>query len=226
MIRAVVFDMFETLITHYHEQGPLYFSNDMAVDANVPVEAFRATWRKTEPDRSTGKLSLEEVLTHILQEHGVYSDSLLAHMIARRVHIAEECFCHLHPEILPLLEELRKRDLAIGLISNCFSEEASVIRKSKLFPYFDAVTLSYEVGCKKPDPNIYHHCLKNLGISPAETLYIGDGGSRELEAAKDLGMTALQACWYLKENTTQPSKRNSGFPQLEKPLDVLHYFNF
>lgn len=35
-------------------------------------------------------------------------------------------------------------------------------------------------------------------------------------------MKAVQAVWYLKENTDQPSKRKLGFEQIETPLDVLN----
>lgn len=38
----------------------------------------------------------------------------------------------MHKEILPLLHGLKQNRIAIGLISNCFSEEAAVIRKNVL----------------------------------------------------------------------------------------------
>ena len=60
MIRAVIFDMFETLITHYH--SPLYFGAQMAEDAGIPEAKFQSLWRPTEQDRTIGKLTLEEVL--------------------------------------------------------------------------------------------------------------------------------------------------------------------
>ena len=52
---------------------------------------------------------------------------------------------------------------------------------------------------------------------------MGDGGSFELEAARELGMNAVQAVWYLQEGTMQPSGRKENFEQIEKPLDVLNY---
>lgn len=113
----------------------------------------------------------------------------------------------------------------IGLISNCFSEEAKVIRQSALFPYFDAVFLSYEQGVQKPDEEIFQRCVGKLSVNPEECLYIGDGGSYELETAQKLGMTAAQAVWYLRENTLHPSVRKPDFIQMERPLDILHYLN-
>ena len=39
MIQAVIFDMYETLITHY--RSPLYFGAQMAADAGITEEAFQ-----------------------------------------------------------------------------------------------------------------------------------------------------------------------------------------
>jgi histidinol phosphatase-like enzyme len=135
----------------------------------------------------------------------------------------EECFAHLHPEILPMLQQLKDSGIKIGLISNCFSEEVKAIRESKLFPYFDAPCLSYELGMQKPDFGIFKHCLEMLAVEPDECLYVGDGGSEELETARELGMNPLQAVWYLKEGTFQPVARKAGFIQLENPMEVLDY---
>ena len=55
----------------------------------------------------------------------------------------EEAFEHLHIEIIPMLRALKKKGIMIGLINNCFSEESTVIKKSILYPFFDAVCLSF-----------------------------------------------------------------------------------
>lgn len=222
MIRAVIFDMFETLITHY--DCPLYFGAQMAQDAGIPEESFQALWRPTEGERSIGKVTFEEIIERILKENDCYSEEVLETIVAKRVATKEECFKHLHPEILPMLSKLKDAGVLIGLISNCFSEETGVIRDSVLFPYFDAVYLSYEQGVQKPNAEIYRRCMKELGVKPEACLYVGDGGSHELEAARQLGMNAIQAVWYLKEGTTQPVGRKAEFLQMESPQDVVKYF--
>ena len=214
MIRAVIFDMFETLITHY--KCPLYFGAQMAADAGISEKIFQELWRPTESDRSIGKIRTEEVVEMILKENGCYTDALLEKIVQKRISTKEECFKHLHLEIIPMLTKLKEEGISIGLISNCFSEEAEVIRKSMLFPYFDKVCLSYEEGVQKPDEEIYRRCMAGLGVAPEECIYIGDGGSQELEAARDLGMNAMQAVWYM-------DNKKKDFLQLEKPLDVLKW---
>lgn len=221
MIRAVIFDMYETLVTHY--ESPLYFSEQIAEDAGIPVEDFRSIWCPTEDARSTGKITLDRALEIALRENGRYSEKLLDQIMKKRIRIKQELFRRMHPEIIPMLSRLKEKGVLIGLISNCFSEEAKVIRESILFSYFDAVCLSYEQGVQKPDREIFDRCIELLSVSADECLYVGDGGSRELEAARELGMKAVQAVWYLKEHIPFQSPRNMEFIQAEAPLDIINF---
>lgn len=219
MIQAVIFDMYETLITHY--RSPLYFGAQMAADARIKEEAFQVLWQQTEIARTIGKLTFEDVIENILQANQCYSKAIYNKIIEKRYAAKRESFRHLHPEILPMLAQIKENGLQIGVISNCFSEETKVIRESVLFPYFDAVFLSYEQGLAKPDKEIFYRCLQKLSVKAEECLYVGDGGSQELETAKALGMRAVQAVWYLQEGTGQPSGRKPGFRQMETPLAVM-----
>ena len=221
MIRAVIFDMYETLITHYN--SPLYFGAEMAQDAGIPKEKFYPLWRGLDHERTIGKLTLEELLERILRENGCYAEELMNTLVAKRIAAKEECFKHLHTEIIPMLSKLKESGLLVGLISNCYAEEARVIRESELFPFFDGAYLSCEQGVAKPDVEIFERCMKELGVKPEECLYVGDGGSEELETATALCMKAVQAVWYLQEGSTQPSKRLVNFLQAETPLEVLNY---
>ncbi len=223
MTKAVIFDMYETLITHYN--CPLYFGGEMAEDAGVLKEEFFRVWRndKYEWMRTVGKMTLEELLTMTLKDVGNYSQELVEKLAAKRVATKIECFNHLHPQIKPMLEELKKQGLKIGLISNCYFEEAKVIRDSELFPYFDAVCLSCELGIRKPEEDIYKVCMKELSVEADECVYVGDGGSYELETAKKLGMKPVQATWYFKEGTTQPSRPKPEFLQAKEPMDVFEF---
>jgi putative hydrolase of the HAD superfamily len=221
MTRAVIFDMYETLITHYH--SPLYFGEQMAADAGVPTDKFQTLWRSTEYKRTIGELTLESVLESILRENDCYSEMILKKIVEKRIATNEDCFIHLHSEIIPMLSSLKNKGFLLGLISNCFSEEAAVIRRSGLFPYFDAVYLSYEQGIQKPEEEIFQRCMDRLSVEAERCIYIGDGGSSELETARRLGMNAAQAVWYLKDGTAQPSKRKHDFYQIETPLDLVDF---
>lgn len=221
MIKAVIFDMYETLITHY--DSPLYFSMHMAADAGISVEEFQSFWMPTDTERTIGLLSFEDAIHDILIKTNRYSDELLNNMTEKRYAIKRDCFEHLHAGIIPMLEKLKAQGIKIGLISNCFSEEAIVIRESVLFPYFDAVYMSYEQGVKKPDPEIFLRCMNELQVEAEECIFVGDGGSHELEASYALGMKPLQAVWYLKEGTLHRIKPMAEYDHLRSPDELLHY---
>lgn len=221
MIKAVIFDMYETLITHY--ESPLYFSEEMARDAGITADQLRPTWYATEVERTTGKITFEQIIETILRENDCYTEEKMGTIIRKRVETKKDLFKHLHPNLLPMLDALKERGLKIGLISNCFSEEAIVIRDSILFPYFDAPCMSFEEGVQKPDVTIYHRCLSKLKLTPEECMYVGDGGSHELEVATKLGMKAVQATWYLKEGTLHNMRPMPEFDQAKDPMEILNF---
>ena len=216
-IQAVIFDMYETLVTQFC--SPLYYGTEIAGDLGLRPEEFLPGWRDTEEDRATGKLTFADAMDMLLRRHGIYTPGLHHRVVEKRIAIQADCFRHMHPGILPMLSSLRERGIRIGLITNCFSEEAALIRESELFPYFDAPCLSWEEGTRKPDPAIYQACLGKLGIAPEHCLYVGDGGSMELETARSLGMEAVQATWYRQAafEHKQAAVRHD-FPQLSDPM--------
>ena len=225
MKKAVVFDMFETLITLF--TGRTYFSEDAAADMGIDIETYRKAWHENEIDRTTGKLTMEEGIAKTLQALGIYSEEKVREIAGKRLAALEDTFNAIPDDTFRLLEELKKRGVKIGLITNTFSDERDLIRKSKLFPYFDAVRISYEEGIRKPDPQMYLSIMEEFGVTPEECLFVGDGGSRELFAARDLGMTALQASWFrpLAFEPHIPCPVFPEFPQLMHQLDVLDYLD-
>lgn len=219
MIKAVIFDMYETLVTLF--ESPMYFSKDMAKDVGIDSAIFKEAWHKTEKDRALGLITYEEVIEKILKENDCYTKEKVQLLSKKRTESKAEVFNHMNPKILPMLDSLKQNGIKIGLISNCFSEEAKVIKESILYPYFDVAMLSFDEKICKPDNRIFIRCLEKLRVEAEDCLYIGDGGSQELETASALNMKTAQATWYLKEGVGQPVSRLDGFIQLESPMDVL-----
>ena len=69
MIKAVIFDMFETLITHF--ESPLYMAKQISADIGITEQKFREIWNPTDDDRTLGKATLEEVIEKILNVLGI-----------------------------------------------------------------------------------------------------------------------------------------------------------
>lgn len=89
-----------------------------------------------------------------------------------------------------LIRKLKGR-YKLGLLSNAsewiFESE---IRTLDIFPLFDAVTISYELKCLKPEAEIFHDMLDKLGRTPQECIFIDDR-PENIEAADELGMKGI-----------------------------------
>jgi putative hydrolase of the HAD superfamily len=85
--------------------------------------------------------------------------------------------------------------------------------------------LSYEQGVTKPDPEIFKRAMDALGVSADECLYVGDGGSKELFAARDVGMKTVQARYFadLAYEPHVPCAELDGFDHAYTQSDILKY---
>jgi glucose-1-phosphatase len=91
---------------------------------------------------------------------------------------------------IKLIARLKPR-YRLGLLSNTSPWDfEDVIRKTAVYPLFDAVTLSYEVGVMKPSPLIYQDMVMKLGVTPDACAYIDDIGEFS-EGASLLGMKGI-----------------------------------
>ncbi|WP_035792743.1 HAD family hydrolase [Butyrivibrio sp. AE3006] len=194
MIKAVIFDMFETLVTLF--EGKTYFGENIAADVGVDPDLFRKEWHAIEKERSIGVYTIEQGLEVVFKKLGVYSEENVSLAVNKRRENLEDTFNGVPDDSIRLLQELKKRGIKVGLITNTFSDERDFIRKSVLFQYFDVALISYEQGICKPDPELFQKMTKLLDVEADECLYVGDGGSKELFAARDAGMHPVQCTWF------------------------------
>lgn len=219
--KAVVFDLFETLITEWGHKK--YTKNEMCADLGVERAEFDVFWDEKEQDRYIGSMSFEDSILYVCEKCGKNVDtSTISDIIDKRIKTKSVCFEYVYPEVFQLLKTLREMGLQTAIISNCSSEEVNVLKESEIYKYFDEVILSYEVHMKKPDSCIYEEASKRLGVCLEECIFVGDGGSNELVGAKNVGMKAIQAKWYTNHH---PRKRENieGFLVAEEPLEILQY---
>lgn len=219
--KAVIFDLFETLITEWGHKK--YTKAEMSADLGIAPDKFDTYWEENENERYIGNIDFAESIRYVCEKCGTgVDDTALSIITEKRVSTKSVCFEYVDPDVFGLLDELKARGIKLAIVSNCSSEEVWIIRQSRIYPYFDEVILSYEVRMQKPDRRIYETAAERLGVSPDECVFVGDGGSHELQGARSAGMTAVQAKWYTDKH---PYKRESieGFPTADKPLEVLRY---
>lgn len=223
MIKAVVFDMFETLVTLF--EGRTYFGEDIAADVGADLTAFRKEWHSVEKDRSTGKYTIEEGLKIVLERLGIYSEEKVKNAAYKRREALTDTFSAIPDESIQLLKKLKANGIKIGLITNTFSDERDFIRESPLFPYFDVALISYEQGICKPEQEMFGRMTEQLGVAAEECLYVGDGGSNELYAAREAGMHPVQCTWFHDKAFEPhiPCQILEEFDHADHQFDVLDY---
>ena len=92
-------------------------------------------------------------------------------------------------ELVEFIRSLRPR-YKTGAISNAFSDLRQYMIEQKFEDAFDTVTISAEVGAKKPDPRIYEIALEAADV-PARAAIFVDDFTENLEAARALGMAVV-----------------------------------
>ena len=97
----------------------------------------------------------------------------------------------LFPGAIEVLGYLKDK-YTMHIITNGFKEvQATKIEANDLGKYFATVTVSEEVGVRKPFPEVFLHAMKKAGTNPVESIMIGDGLDVDIEGAKNVGMDQI-----------------------------------
>ena len=190
--KAIIFDLFGTLVDSYSVEGYNKLLTEMASALELPSKEFSRYWRNTTYERGIGIFkTTEESIRYICK---ILNTSVRDENIKKCEQIRlENTRKALTPKngVVDILKSLRNLSCKIGLISNCSAEVPLLWKDTELSHFFDVAIFSSSVGMKKPDAQIYNLACDQLGVKPNECLYIGDGDSNELSGASQLGMDAV-----------------------------------
>ena len=223
-VKIVIFDLFETLISEFDAGHPSI--TEVAQTLQLPVEDFQREYVNHRPARCTGRVDYAASLRYIVRKLGGKSPENTIKTLAERRHSAFAVHLrHVEPEILDMLNEIATSGIRLGLISNTDGSEVLDWANSPLGPFFEVTIFSHAVGMVKPDPDIYQHTCKNLGVAPSDCIFIGDGNSDELRGAAQVGMLPFCAAWFLRQHTDLLGedivmRRAAGYPVLYHPSEV------
>lgn len=99
--------------------------------------------------------------------------------------------------ILDALDRLRAAGIKTVLVSDAGADDVESWERSPLLSRLDAVVFSYQLGVRKPDPRIYGHALKTVGVRAQDALFVGDGGSDEHRGARAVGISPVLVTRFL-----------------------------
>ena len=215
MITAVLFDLFETLITE-SQVGPARASSLAAV-LGLDDGAYRREWRVRRPRIVVGELSFAGALTEISRTLAGRVDAKAIQRICQQ-RMREKASAYAHPDdrITSLITQLARRRMPLGVVSNAFSEDVRPWSGCSLASAFRCTAFSCDEGVAKPDAEIYRRAVDRLGVTPGATVYIGDGTADELAGAKRAGLRPYRATWFVRD-----AFQTVAWPELEDCRDVL-----
>jgi putative hydrolase of the HAD superfamily len=95
----------------------------------------------------------------------------------------------LYEDALPVLDELRRHEIKIGLVSNGQRDLDEFTAHHRLD--VDAIVGSKAHGRVKPHASIFVAALRALDVSPDETAMVGDSYEDDIEGARALGIRAI-----------------------------------
>ena len=93
-----------------------------------------------------------------------------------------------NPPVVDVLADLRAGGTPLALLSNAGPDYGSYFRHGPLGDFFSACYVSGELGLLKPNADIYRHVLDDLGITPAEAVFV-DNRESNVAGAEALGIT-------------------------------------
>tara|TARA_B100000927_G_C16461526_1_gene468029 strand:+ start:1091 stop:1783 length:693 start_codon:yes stop_codon:yes gene_type:complete len=114
-------------------------------------------------------------------------------------------FNHLIPDTLNVLDFLKSK-YKMHIITNGFKEvQKRKLEKSNLIHYFETVTISEDVGEKKPHKLIFNHALKVANANVENSIMIGDNFNADILGALGVGMKAI---YYDFHKTNEKEREN------------------
>ena len=169
---------------------------------------FRTLWHRHRDPYDRGDLSAENYWRKVAEDAARSIDAGQFRQLAAR---DVAMWSRLNPAMLGWREKLAAAGMKTAVLSNMHAEMVQYARKN--FPWVERLnwaTFSAEVRLIKPEPAIYEHCLRGLGVAPSESLFIDD---REvnLAAARAMGIHGIQ---YKSMAQLRNDLHAAGFPTL------------
>jgi putative hydrolase of the HAD superfamily len=202
-VEAVIFDWGGTL-TPWHSIdlqslwhdvcAPHFPAGKAAAVAAAILAAETGFWRQCETAHRSATLD------HVFARAGVTAHEALMDTYYR----AWEPHTYTDPEAAPLLRELRRRGIKVGVLSNTMWPRMlheRVFHRDDVLGLIDGAVYSSEIPWTKPHPEAFRAAMAAIGVTdPASCVFVGDRPYDDIFGAKSLGMRGV-----LIPNSTVPA---------------------
>lgn len=171
---------------------------DFGLDASDQTAALYgainlAQWQALERGETTpARLEIDRfrLLLEALGNHAVQPEA-----VARGYADALGLGGFLMPGALEFARAVSRR-MPIYLVTNGIAAiQRSRLSRTPLGPYLAGVIISQEIGSAKPDPAMLRLAMARAGVSPGETILLGDSLTSDIPAAQNAGVDSIHLCW-------------------------------
>lgn len=228
MIKAVLFDLGNTLISYYtSSEFPDILSDSISSCVNY--------FGSREKDEKINEYIWEKVQEH---NHGSPGDRVypMEDRLSDIFSVDDEetvnrlCELFMEPvfersrlynDVVQVLKELKRRGFTIGIISNtpwgCPSRLWKMeLERYDLLKYLDDFVFCVDVGWRKPDARIFKYALERLGVQPEECIFIGDDPRWDIRGPEAVRMKSL-----LIDRTGKDNDAIHGLDELIDQIEKL-----
>jgi putative hydrolase of the HAD superfamily len=200
-LRAVVFDLDDTLADSSGIELVVWESVVEIIDRYVgPVDRallrdrYLAALERHYPRLLADQLDFvayrRERLADAVSPWGAVDDELFAAYAVEKERMVDEIAPF--SDAVSTLRLLRARGIRIGVLTNGPSDlQRRKLELCRLEAEVDAVAVSGEIGCAKPEPAAFETVLRLLGARPEEAAMVGDSLENDVHGALRAGFAAV-----------------------------------
>jgi putative hydrolase of the HAD superfamily len=214
MIRAVLFDLDDTLFDHRGcaRDALTAVQQSQSCFRSIPFEALERAHgeflEELHADVMLGRMPVDvariERFRRLLESAGVHDQGETASELATLYRESYRAGRRAVAGAAALMSALRPH-AKIGIVSNNVLDE----QQEKLFVcgldrLVDELVVSGEVGVSKPDPIIFQTAMNRLGVTADETVMVGDSWMADVEGARAAGIRAI---WFNPLAAAPPDAR-------------------
>jgi len=210
--RAVLFDLFDTLVRFDRERLPLVRVNGREIRSSVgrlhevlaasaphvTLEALHGamgeSWKEAERLRAIDhrEVAAPERFAYLFRCLSLDPEACAPGLITTLIetHRAELAKAvAFPPHHRALLDDLRQR-YRMAVVSNFdYTPTAlAILGAAGIVEHFETIVVSDTVGWRKPAPLIFQQTLDHMGLAPDDTLFVGDRIDIDVAGAQAMGM--------------------------------------
>jgi len=177
LIKAVIFDLYGTLVSVKNKTNPYKILFDAAV-ANKDDRIVELVLSRSFLKTADQEMSISGGVSDKQEE---FNNKLKVEIDSTKV----------YPETIELLQKLKDLNYVVGVISNSSTPYKEPFYRLGLDVLTDHNIFSCDVGCMKPSREIYELMQKKIAVDFKEIIMVGDSLRCDVLGPKAVGMNSI-----------------------------------